>query len=130
LSTRIEKRCFTKAKHLLFDYLSAEHIVDSGQRGAHQQIAAFMAGMTAGNVRAVVATLLRLFGGQIAECAAGQLEQEGLLCIASCTDLVAVIEEQLEGIGSECHVAEAHGVQLHGEGVCELLLSKRTTVPP
>ena len=59
-----------------------------------------MADEAGGEERAVVAALFGLLGGQIALGAVGQLDEEGLLGVGARLDLVAVVEEELERVGS------------------------------
>jgi len=65
-------------RSILFSVLSAEEFVQLAEGLAYQQVAAFVAGDTAGNVCAVVASLFGLFGGQIGQAVAGKLDKEGL----------------------------------------------------
>ncbi len=55
-----------------------------------------MADKAGGDECAVVAALFGLLGGQIPLRAARELDEEGLLGIRACLDLVAVVEEELE----------------------------------
>ena len=83
--------------------LLSEHAVDVLQGLTNQLLAAHMANIAGGHKGAVVAALLCLLGGQIALGTAAQLNQEGLFCQGTGLDLVTVIQEQLEGVGSEGH---------------------------
>ena len=64
----------------------------------HLLFAAHMADKAGGDERAVVAALFGLLGGQIPLRAARELDEEGLLGIRACLDLVAEVEEEFPGM--------------------------------
>ena len=68
-----------------------------------------------------MAALFGLLGGQIPLRAARELDEEGLLGIRACLDLVAEVEEELERVRREGDGAEAQDVALGVEDVHLLL---------
>lgn len=66
---------------------------------AGQDIAAFMAYVTAGNVSTVMTGLFCLFCGQITGGAAAQLDNKGLHCLAPGLYAVAIVQEHFVASG-------------------------------
>ena len=91
---------------------------------ANKNIAALVSCCAASDKCRVVAALFRLFGGKVSVCTAGVLDKEGLLCKASCSYLVTVVEEKLEGVGCESDVAKTENVHLDVKDVERLLKLK------
>ena len=74
-----------------------------------------MAYGAAGDEGAVVAAFFCFFGGKVAFRAVGELYQEGLLAQGPGLDLVAVVQEQLKGVGGKGHGAHPDHMDFSGE---------------
>ena len=75
---------------------SLKHLINLFDCISYQQIAALMSYISTGNVRTVVACLLRLFRWKVSAGATAKLYDECLLCIASCLDTIAIIQEKFK----------------------------------
>ena len=97
----------------LINFLTCEHIVDGLESLSDIEVAALVTNIAAGYICAVMACRLSLGRGEVTACTTAELDNKGLLSVASGLDSVTEVKEQLEGGSADGNITEADNMALY-----------------